>query len=430
MQISVIGTGYVGLVTAVLMAELGHRVYGVDIDEKKLAKLKKGRSPIYEPGLEKLLVKNLDRNRLSFSSSYEKAIPSSDVIFVCVGTPPLPDGSYDPKFVFSALESVAKNLKKYAVVVIKSTVPPSIGPSLKKIMDKNTSVSYDLASVPEFLREGSAVRDAFHPDRIVIGASSDKAKTILLKVHEKLPGERIIGDMLSAQLVKYAANAFLATKISFINSLGILADKIGADIDTVVDGFGSDHRIGKSFLQAGLGYGGSCFPKDTHALISYSDSLGYDFSFLKQVDRINDKQIDYFVVKIKNMLGSLKNKTIAILGLAFKAETDDMREARSILLINKLYKLGAKLRVFDPVAMANAKAILKSKQLYFAKNEYDCAKQADVLCLVTEWPQFKKLDFGKIKKHMKKAIIVDGRNFLPKEKLKKMGFSYEGIGRR
>jgi len=429
MIISVIGTGYVGLVTAVVLADLGHEIWGVDIDKKKINLLKKGKSPIYEPGLEKLLNKNLTKGNLNFTTSYNKAIPKSKAVFICVGTPSKKDGSYDPKFVFASVKSVAKNLKNYAVLVIKSTVPPSIGSEIKKIVDKNTKASYDLASVPEFLREGSAIEDAFHPDRIVIGTNSAKAKKILLDIHKKLPGKKITISIRSAQLVKYAANAFLATKISFINSLAILADKIGADIDEVVEGFSSDRRIGKSFLRAGLGYGGSCFPKDTHALIAYSDSLGYDFSFLKQVDRINDQQIDYFISKIKDLLGgSLKGKTLAILGLAFKPNTDDMREARSIPLIRVLLKLGAKIRVYDPIAMKKAKKLLP-ENVYFSKHVYDCLKGADALCLVTEWDEFKSLDFVRVKKIMNSPLIVDGRNWLNMRKLKKLGFKYQGIGR-
>lgn len=429
MIISVVGTGYVGLVTAVVLAELGHKVWGVDIDKQKIKLLRRGKSPIYEPGLEKLLKKNIKRGRLSFTSSYNKAIPQSKAVFICVGTPPKKDGSYDPKFVFASVKSVAKNLKNYTVLVIKSTVPPSIGPSIRKIIDKNTKVAYDLASVPEFLREGSAIKDAFHPDRIVIGTDSVRAKKLLFKIHNKLPGKKIVCSIRSAQLVKYAANAFLATKISFINSLAILADKIGADIDQVVEGFGSDRRIGKSFLRAGLGYGGSCFPKDTHALIVYSDNLGYDFSFLKQVDKINDQQIDYFISKIKDFLGlKLRGKTLAILGLAFKPDTDDMREARSIPLISKLLKLGAKVRVYDPIVMKNAKKLFSG--VYFAKNSYDCLKGSDALCLVTEWSEFGNLDFLRVKKIMNTPLVVDGRNFLNMRKLKKMGFNYQGIGRK
>lgn len=430
MKIAVIGTGYVGVVTAVVLAELGHKVIGIDIDESKVNLLQKGRSPIYEPGLDRLLQKNIKAGRLFFTASYTQSIPQSEVIFICVGTPSQKDGSYDPKYVFSAAEEIARNLAKYAVVVIKSTVPPSTTGKVKEIMDKYTKVKYDLASVPEFLREGTAVADALKPSRVVIGVETDQAKKILLSVHQKLSCPKIVCDIKSAQLVKYAANAFLATKISYINSLAILADKIGADIDQVVEGFGSDPRIGKSFLQAGLGYGGSCFPKDTHALIAYSDKLGYDFSFLKQVDKINDEQINYFTAKLKRLLNAkTSNKTVGILGLAFKPATDDMREARSLPLIKKLLGLGMKVRVYDPVSMANAKMFL-NKDVYFAKNAEDCVKGADVLCLVTEWPQFAQLNFARIKKLMKSPIIVDGRNFLDYKKLKKMGFKYEGIGRR
>jgi UDPglucose 6-dehydrogenase len=430
MQISVIGTGYVGVVTAVVLAELGHDVFAIDIDKTKIALLKQGKSPIYEPGLEELLQKNIKAGRLHFTSSYKDSIPVSQAVFICVGTPSKKDGSYDPKYVLSATKDIAKNLGQYTVIAIKSTVPPSIGEEVRLIVDKYTDKSYDLASVPEFLREGSAIEDAFNPSRIVIGVDSDRAEQVLLDIHKKLPGKKIVCSIKSAQLVKYAANAFLATKISFINSLAILADKIGADIDEVVDGFGSDPRIGKSFLRAGLGYGGSCFPKDTHALIAYADKLSYDFSFLKQVDKINKQQVSYVVSKIKKMVNNKpKNRTVALLGLAFKPHTDDMREARSITLVKKLISAGFTVKVYDPIAMSSAKKLLP-ENVYMAKNSLDCVRGADILCLVTEWPEFFDLDWKKVKKIMKSPIVFDGRNFLDYNKLKDLGFQYEGIGRR
>jgi UDPglucose 6-dehydrogenase len=430
MDICVIGTGYVGVVTAAVFSHLGHRVYGLDIDQAKIDLLNQGKSPIFEPGLEPLLVEGIKAKRLFFGVSYQEVIPKSKVIFICVGTPPKPDGSYDPKYVFNAAQKIGQNLRDGSIIVIKSTVPPSTTKEVDKIIKSQTSCSYSLASIPEFLREGTAVSDAIQPSRIVIGVEDPKTLTVLLDLHQKFKTKKIICDITSAQLVKYAANAFLATKISFINSLAIIADKIGADIDCVARGFGSDPRIGESFLQAGLGYGGSCFPKDTHALIAYSHALGYDFSFLKQVDKINDQQIQYFISKIKKLAkGSLKSKTIALLGLAFKPNTDDLREARSIQLIERLLDEKVKVRVYDPAAMDNARKIFGNR-IYFAADPYDCLTGADVGCLVTEWPEFGKLDWSKVKRLMAVPTIADGRNCLDKEKLKKLGFSYQGIGRR
>jgi len=418
MKITVIGTGYVGLVSSAIFAELGHQVIGLDIDKKKIDQLKKGQVTIYEPGLEALFQKHLSSGRLNFTTNYPEAVKDSEVIFICVGTPPLSDGSYDSKYVYAAAESIAKNLTQYAVIVIKSTVPPSTTEAVRKILKANTNKSFDLASTPEFLREGSAVNDALHPARIIIGVDSKKAERILTKLHQKLHCPILITTPASAQLTKYASNAMLATRISFINSMAIIADKVGADIEEVSKGLGLDPRIGSSFLNAGLGYGGSCFPKDTWALISYAKSLGYNFEFLKQVDQVNTDQIDYFISKIKAAYDdSLKGKIFAFLGLAFKPNTDDLREARSTVLLSKLEKLGAIVHAYDP--------IIKTKYT----DAYLALANADGLILVTEWQEFKDLNFKKVKRLMKTPNIFDGRNFFNSTKLKKLGFKYTGIGR-
>ncbi|MFC1711816.1 UDP-glucose dehydrogenase family protein [Patescibacteria group bacterium] len=428
MNISVIGTGYVGLVTASVFADLGNKVYGLDVDKNKIENLKKGITPFFEPGLKKLVLKNLKNKRLSFTTSYKKTIPNSDVIFICVGTPAKKNGDYDLSYVFSAAKSIGEALKKYAVICIKSTVPPSTNSKVSEILKKQTKLDFDLASCPEFLQEGSAINDAFNPNRVVIGTDSKKAKDILIKLHKPFKAPRVICDVKSAQMIKYAANAFLATKISFINSIAHLSEEVGANIDYVARGLGLDPRIGNKFLQAGLGYGGSCFPKDTWALIAYAKRLGYDFKFLKEVDNVNEKQILYFVKKIKKKLnGDLKNKTLTILGLSFKPHTDDIREARATELIKVLLKSKAKIHAFDPKAMDNAKKVFKNVK--FFKSPYKALEKSSALLIVTEWPEFAKLNFAKIAKIMKEKVIIDGRNLLDSSKIKKLGFQYEGIGR-
>lgn len=418
MKIVCLGTGYVGLVSSAVFAHLGHEVVGLDIDEKKIASLKKGKVTIYEPGLEELFIKHLGKN-LEFTISYSEALKDADLILICVGTPPKADGSYDLKYVFAAAESIAKNLTGYATVVIKSTVPPSTTAKVKEIIEKNTSQAFDIASNPEFLREGSAVNDALHPSRIIFGVENKKAESYLRLAHKKLPGPILVTTPQSAQLIKYASNAMLATRISFINAMAIMADRVGADIKDVAKGLGMDPRIGSSFLDAGLGYGGSCFPKDTWALISFAKQFGYDFNFLKQVDQVNNDQVDYFVNKIKLAFGgSLKGKLLTVLGLAFKPNTDDMREARSVLVISRLEKLGAVVRSYDPVVKGRF------------KDTYEALTNSDGLVLVTEWQEFGELNFKKVKKLMKSPNIFDGRNFYDPKKMTKLGFNYLGIGQR
>lgn len=414
MKICVVGTGYVGLVTAAVFSELGHEVVGLDIDAAKVKSLEAGKIPIYEPGLDQLVSKNLNSGRLSFTTSYPQALKNVGVIFICVGTPPKPDGSYDSRFVYAAAQSISKHLTNEAVIVIKSTVPPSTSNKVREIIQKSAKVKFSVASVPEFLREGQAVNDALHPSRVVIGADSKKAEQVLIDLHQKLKSPILTMSPESAQLVKYASNAFLATKISFINSMAILADKVGADVTDVAKGLGLDPRIGSSFLNPGLGYGGSCFPKDTWALIAFAKNLGYDFKFLKEVDQVNQKQVDYLIAK----MGDVKGKVLTVLGLAFKPNTDDVREARSTILIKKLEKLGAIVHAYDPV--------VKTKYA----DAYQALINSDGLVLVTEWQEFLELNWKKIKRIMRRPNVFDGRNFLDSKKLKKLGFAYRGIGRQ
>lgn len=429
MKITVIGTGYVGLVTSAVFAHLGHQVIGLDIDKSKINQLKKGKITIYEPSLEDLVSKHLSTKRLKFTTDYQQAVKNAELIFICVGTPAKKDGSYDPKFVFASAESVAKNLDHYAVIVIKSTVPPSTTKEVKAIMQKHTQAQFDVASVPEFLREGSAVNDALHPSRIILGVEAKKAETLLKKAHYKLKAPILVTTAQSAQLTKYASNAMLATRISFINAMAVLTDKVGADIQDVAEALGLDPRIGQSFLQAGLGYGGSCFPKDTWALIAFAQKLGYNFDFLKQVDQVNTDQIDYFLSKIKSAYpDSLKGKILTILGLSFKPNTDDMREARSIPLIRKLQKLGAIVYAYDPVAVKNAQKSLK--KVKFFTDPYLALINSDGLIIVTEWQEFKDLNLKRIRRSMRTPNIFDGRNIYDPRTVKKLGFKYFGIGRQ
>lgn len=418
MKICVLGTGYVGLVSATVFAEIGHEVVGLDIDERKVSSLQAGKITIYEPGLDQLVSSNLDAGRLKFTTDYAAALKAVEVIFICVGTPPRPDGSYDSQFVYAAAEAIAKNLNNEAVVVIKSTVPPSTSKKVRDIISKFAKVKFSVAAVPEFLREGQAVNDALNPSRIVLGVDNKRAEAVLIRLHQKLKAPVLVMSPESAQLVKYASNAFLATKISFINSMAILADKVEADISDVAKGLGMDPRIGAAFLNPGLGYGGSCFPKDTWALISFAKSLGYDFKFLKEVDQVNKDQIGYLVGKMQNVLGDLKTKTVTVLGLAFKPNTDDIREARSTALIAELKRRGAMIKTYDPVVKGDY------------NDPYLALTNSDALVLVTEWQVFNELDWKRVKRVMRSDNIFDGRNAFNSVKLKKMGFNYFGIGKQ
>lgn len=431
MKIAIIGTGYVGLTTAAVFSELGNEVIGVDIDQDKIERLKKGEVPIFEPTLAEYLDRNSKAGRLSFTTSYKDAVDGAEVIFICVGTPSQSDGKPDSSFILNAAEEVAKNLKSYAVMVIKSTSPIGIGQQLNDLIAKHTKEDFDLAACPEFLREGTAVEDSFNPDRVVIGTKNKKAEKILLDLHKPLPGERVLCDIKSAQLIKYASNAFLATKISFANAIAIICEKTGANVKKVMQGMGIDSRIGSSFLNAGLGYGGSCLPKDISAFIALSSDLDYDFNLLKSVEKINNDQIQNFVSKITNSLGfespkNLKGVKIAVLGLAFKPNTDDIREAPSLKIIRLLLDSGAQITAYDPQAMENTKKVFPN--IEYAKNPYSAATDANALVIITEWPEFREMDLEKIRKNLKEPIIVDGRNIFEKNRMAELGFKYLGIG--
>ncbi|PJE69170.1 UDP-glucose 6-dehydrogenase [Candidatus Shapirobacteria bacterium CG10_big_fil_rev_8_21_14_0_10_38_14] len=427
MNLVVIGAGFVGLVTAAVFADLKNKVWVVDNDKEKIKKLCKGKMPFFEPGLEELISKNLKAKCLHFTTFYPQVIPQAGVIFICVGTPNY-NGKANLSYLYSAVKSIAKNLKKPTIIAIKSTVPSGINKEIEKLMKKYTKVNFDLASVPEFLSEGRAIKETLRPYRVVIGTKKKSVINKLLKLHKPIGGKRLICDSTSAQMIKYASNTFLPTKISFANAIAVLCDKFGADVNVVMRGMGMDRRIGPDFLGAGLGYGGSCLPKDAEVLIKLAKRKGYDFKILKAVQSINQNQIKYFVEKtIKACGGSIRGKIITVLGLAFKPNTSDMREARSIYVIKELKKQGAKVRACDPIAIPEAKKLISKVE--FFQNPYQALKGAEAFLLVTEWEEYKNLDFKKIKKSMKSPIVIDGRNIYNRDKLKNLGFIYEGIGR-
>jgi len=432
MNISIIGSGYVGLVTGACFAELGNRVICADNDSKKIAQLKKGGIPIYEPGLEELISKNVAKKRLEFTSSIKKAVINSQVIFIAVGTPALENGEADLTGIENVARNIALNINSYRLIVEKSTVPVETGHWVKHTIETyvKRKVKFDVASNPEFLKEGSAINDFMHPDRIVIGVESKRARELLTGLYEPLNAPLVITDIKSAELIKHASNSFLATKISFINAVSRICDRVGADIKEVALGLGLDKRIGPEFLNAGVGYGGSCFPKDLDAFIEISEKLGYDFGLLKSVRKTNQEQVRFFLTKIKDALWIIKAKNIAVLGLSFKPNTDDIRNAPSLEIIRALESEGARLRVYDPSAMKRAQELLGTKGITFCKDSYEACRQADCLLIVTEWDEFKELDFAKVKKLLHRPLIIDGRNIYEPKHLQELGFNYIGIGRR
>ena len=430
MNISIIGSGYVGLVTGACFAELGNKVICADNDNKKIISLKEGIIPIYEPGLEELVVTNVKKKRLKFTASIKEAVKESEVIFISVGTPSKDNGEADLTGIENVARNIAINMTGYRLIVEKSTVPVETGQWVKHTIQTYVrgKVKFDVASNPEFLREGQAINDFMHPDRIVIGVESKKARDILISLYKPLNAPLVITDIKSAELIKHASNSFLACKISFINAISRICDKVGADVVEVASGMGLDKRISRDFLDAGLGYGGSCFPKDLDAFITISEKLGYNFQLLEAVREINQHQKVFFLDKIKDILWVIKDKTIGILGLSFKPNTDDIRNAPSIDIIKTLQAEGVKIRVYDPQAMKKAKGILNNVK--FCKDPYDTSQHCDCLLVITEWDEFKELDFTKIKKLLKRPIIIDGRNIYEPRRMEKLGFTYVGIGRR
>jgi UDPglucose 6-dehydrogenase len=429
MDICVIGAGYVGLVTGACFADMGHKVICVDNDKRKIDLLKKNKPPFYEKGLEEIVRKNVTAGRLSFSYAIKEGVKKSLVIFICVGTPSMANGEADLSYVENVATEIARDMSSYRLIVEKSTVPVETGEWVRHTIKVNVKkrVDFDVASNPEFLREGSAVEDFLRPDRIVIGVESKKAEKILRELYERIDTKVVVTDIKSAELIKHASNSFLAAKISFINSVANICEKTGADIKKVAYGMGLDPRIGGGFLNSGIGYGGSCFPKDVDAFIHISGKLGYDFDILKAVKRVNEDQQRLFVKKIEDALWMIKGKNIGVLGLSFKPNTDDIRSAPSMAVINSLKDNGAKIKVYDPQASKKAAEILKG--VVFCEDLYDTAKQSDALVILTEWHEFEIMDLDRIKKLMKNPLIVDGRNIFEPDKIRKAGFKYISIGR-
>jgi len=431
MKIAVIGTGYVGLVSGTCFAETGNEVVCVDIDQNKVDKLSAGQITIYEPGLEVLFKRNLKEGRLSFTTEIEEAIKDSLVIFLALPTPPGEDGSADLRYVLGVASNLGKIMTDYKIIVDKSTVPVGTADKVKAAIKENFNGEFDVVSNPEFLREGVAVDDFMKPDRVVIGAESEKAFEIMDELYAPYvrQGNPVMHmDTRSAELTKYAANSFLATKISFMNEISRLCELLGADVDMVRKGIGSDDRIGRRFLFPGIGYGGSCFPKDVKALIHSASQVSYDFKILKAVEDVNTDQKKALLPKIDAHFGSIAGKTIAMWGLAFKPNTDDIREAPALEMIDELKNRGANIKVYDPEAMLNVKDLIKDKVEY-CNSSYDTIDGADFLVIATEWPEFRTPDFQKIKNSLRESVIFDGRNLFDLEMMKKHGFTYYSIGR-
>jgi UDPglucose 6-dehydrogenase len=444
MKIAVIGTGYVGLVTGTCFAESGNNVICMDIDGRKIDLLKEGKVPIYEPGLEELIKMNAAHGRLSFTTDLARAVKHSRIIFIAVGTPPGEDGSADLKYVLDAARDIGRHMNGYKIIVNKSTVPVGTGDKVRSVVASRTRHKFDVVSNPEFLKEGAAVEDFMKPDRVVIGADNERAANVMKELYASFirKGDRVlVMDIRSAEMTKYASNAMLATKISFINEMAIICASLGADIDDVRRGMGYDRRIGFEFLFPGVGYGGSCFPKDVKALVQTAQEQGVDARVLKAVEFVNERQKAVLAEKIIEHFRSrrarkqsrrsktLEGRTIAVWGLSFKPRTDDMREAPSVVVINHLLRAGAAVRAHDPVAVREAQKIFRNR-VVFTDNEYDALRGADALAVVTEWNEFRTPDFPTMKKLMRSPVIFDGRNIYNQDELRKLGFTYYGIGRR
>ena len=435
MNIAIVGTGYVGLVSGTCFAEMGAHVTCVDVDAKKIEKLKNGIMPIYEPGLEELVKRNVEFERLQFTTDLTEVLDDVEVVFSAVGTPPDEDGSADLKYVLAVARQFGQNINKYTILVTKSTVPVGTAKKVKaaiqeELNKRGVDVPFDVASNPEFLKEGAAIKDFMSPDRVVVGTESEKAKEVMTRLYRPLMLQNfrvIFMDIPSAEMTKYAANAMLATRISFMNDIANLCERVGANVDNVRKGIGTDSRIGSKFLYAGCGYGGSCFPKDVKALMHTGIDNDYHMEVIEAVERVNEKQKSIVYDKIIKAAGDVKGKTIAILGLAFKPETDDMREAPALVVIEKLLADGATIRVFDPIAMDECKRRIGDAVVY-CKNMYDAADGADVFALMTEWRQFRMPSWNVVKKVMTGNVVVDGRNIYDRAELEEQGFVYTRIG--
>ena len=437
MNIAIVGTGYVGLVSGTCFAEMGAHVTCVDVDAQKIQKLKDGVMPIYEPGLEELVKRNVDFERLKFTTDLKEVLDDVEVVFSAVGTPPDEDGSADLKYVLAVARQFGQNINKYTILVTKSTVPVGTAKKVKaaiqeELNKRGVDIPFDVASNPEFLKEGAAIKDFMSPDRVVVGTESEKAKEVMTRLYRPLMLQNfrvIFMDIPSAEMTKYAANAMLATRISFMNDIANLCERVGANVDSVRKGIGTDTRIGSKFLYAGCGYGGSCFPKDVKALTHTGIDNGYHMEVIEAVERVNEKQKSIVYDKIIRAVGDIKSKTVAIIGLAFKPETDDMRESPALVVIEKLLNDGATIRVFDPIAMDECKRRIGDSVIY-TKNMYDAADGADVFALMTEWRQFRMPSWNVIKKVMNGNVVIDGRNIYDRTELEEQGFIYSRIGEK
>ena len=431
MNICVVGTGYVGLVTGAVFADLGNDVVCVDNDRAKIQSLGAGRMPIYEPGLEEMVTRNTEDGRLAFTTDLASSVRQSDVIFIAVGTPPKDTGETDLSQVEAVAAEIGRAMDRYKVVVNKSTVPVGTGEFVREVITRHqpAPIDFDVVSNPEFLREGSAIEDTLRPDRIVIGAPTQQVAMTLVELYAPLERPMIITDLPSAEVIKYASNAFLAAKISFINAIANVCETAGADVSQVMKGMGLDSRIGLAFLQPGLGYGGSCFPKDVDSLIHTAAQLGYDFKLLRSVVEINRERAAHLAGMMEKALAPMDDKTVAVLGLAFKPNTDDMREAKSLEVIRLLHAAGARIRAYDPVAMGNARPLVPGS-VVFSHSAYDAAEGADAIVLLTEWNEFKFLNLERLRRLLRRPLIFDGRNLYEPERMRRLGFEYYSIGRK
>jgi UDPglucose 6-dehydrogenase len=429
MKLSVIGTGYVGLVTAACLADLGHDVIGVDRDGQRIAMLKESRIPFFESGLESLVRSGQQAGRLRFTTDTTDAVESSDVVFITVGTPSRDDGNADLTEVSAVAEAIAGTLRDYRLIVEKSTVPIRTGERIRDQIQLLTRglVPFDIACNPEFLREGSAVHDFMHPDRVVIGVTNERSERLLREVYAPLDCPIIVTDLTTAEMIKHASNAFLALKISYINAIANICERVGADVRQVADGMGHDRRIGRAFLDAGVGYGGSCFPKDVAAFIQIAKEVGYDFRLLEEVSRVNEGQREVLLRHLKDALWVLRNRTVAVLGLAYKANTDDVREAPAIAIIDALLREGASVRAYDPAAHSNAQRVLNG--VTYCTDPYEAAKDSDAVVLLTDWEEFRTLDLDRLRDLMRRPVLIDGRNMLDPDIARSLGFHYAGMGR-
>jgi len=431
MNICVVGTGYVGLVTGAVFADLGNDVVCVDNATKKIEALRAGQMPIYEPGLEEMVARNKDDGRLTFSTDLPGGVRQADVIFIAVGTPPKESGETDLSQVEAVASEIGRSMDRYKVVVNKSTVPVGTGEFVREVITRHQPrpLDFDVVSNPEFLREGSAIEDTLRPDRIVIGAPNQQVAMTLVELYAPLERPMIITDLPSAEVIKYASNAFLAAKISFINAIANICEAAGADVSQVMKGMGLDSRIGMQFLQAGLGYGGSCFPKDVDSLIHTASRLGYDFKLLRSVVEINRERAAHLVEMMRKAMGPLEDKTVAVLGLAFKPNTDDMREAKSLEVVRALHAAGAQIRAYDPVAMENARSMMPPG-VVFCESAFEAAAGADGVTLLTEWNEFKYLNLDRLRGLLRRPLFFDARNLYEPERMRRLGFEYYSIGRK